>query len=241
MKLGRFLLIMAGLIAVALFCLLMVHFLIMPRIVHRHEVVRTPELLGDSVAEARTEAELSNLAIEVVRRDSHPSLPAGTVIDQLPRSGMSVREGRRIAVVVSNGPPAGSVPSLGGLSPRQAGTTLQRESYLLGRTLRVRRQGTAAPVVAWQSPPAGTHLRKGRRVDMVVAEPVAAEAYLMPELRGLSLFVARESVEHAGCVTAAVRYRREKGLAPNTVLEQTPAPGSRIRKGETVELVASTR
>jgi beta-lactam-binding protein with PASTA domain len=30
-------------------------------------------------------------------------------------------------------------------------------------------------------------------------------------------------------------------LRPNTVIDQNPAPGSRVIKGETIELVASTR
>lgn len=241
MKLGRLLLWIAAMAATALFCLLIVHFLVMPRIVHRRAVVRVPQMLGMTVPEARLEASASGLDVEVVRRDSHPAQPAGTIVDQAPPAGLSVREGRRVALVISSGPPAGSVPGLAGLSPRQAGTTLQRESYRLGRTLRLRTEDAAGAVVGWQSPPAGTHLRKGRVVDMVVVEPAPTASYLMPDLRGMSLFVARESVDRAGCVAAPVRYERRRGLAPNTVLEQRPAPGARIRKGETIELVASTR
>ncbi len=241
MKLGRFLLMLGGLAALAVVCLAVVHFLVMPLIVHRHDVVRAPQLLGSTVSEARETAAAVGLDIEIVRRDAHPSQPAGTVIDQQPVPGLAMRQGRRIALVTSSGPAAGAVPALAGLSPRQAGATLQREDYRLGRALHVRLPDRAAEVVMCQSPPAGTHLRKGRQVDMVVAEPAARPSFLMPDLRGLSLYVAREGVADAGCVTSPVRFRRESGMAPNTVLEQRPSPGTRIRRGETIELVASTR
>jgi len=163
MKLGRFLLMLGGLAALAVVCLAVVHFLVMPLIVHRHDVVRAPQLLGSTVSEARETAAAVGLDIEIVRRDAHPSQPAGTVIDQQPVPGLAMRQGRRIALVTSSGPAAGAVPALAGLSPRQAGATLQREDYRLGRALHVRLPDRAAEVVMCQSPPAGTHLRKGRQ------------------------------------------------------------------------------
>ncbi len=241
MKLGRFLLLLAGLALCGALGLAFLNYAVLPRIIHRHAAVRVPDLRGLPDAEARAMAAAAGLRLEVVRQESHPVAPPGQVIDQRPAPGRSIREGRPLAVVASSGPPAGSVPAVAGLSERQAVATLQREEYRLGRVLRVRRAGVAAPAVAWQCPAAGEHLRKGLPVDLVLAEPPPPAALRMPDLRGRSLFVVRDLVARAGCVTAPVRYRRDRGLAPNTIIDQEPPPGARILIGETVELVASTR
>ncbi len=241
MRLWQFLLTLAGLAVLFGAGLLGFNFLVMPRLVHRHAEVRVPSLLEAPLIDARESADALDLRVEVLREDAHPSAPAGTVIDQQSRPGDVIRSGRRIVVVLSAGPPAGPVPDLRGLTRRQAEATLQRESFRAGRTLNLRTPDAVASMVAWQSPGPGTPMRKGAVVDLVVAEPSGTPALLVPDLRGRSLFSARAAVEAAGCVTAPPRYRRDGRVAPNTVLDQDPEPGTRILRGETVELVASTR
>ena len=241
MRLWQFLLTLAGLAAVFALGLLAFNFLFMPRLIHRNQEIRVPALLDAPLVEARESAEAVDLVLEVIREEAHPSAPKGTVIDQRPRAGDVIRSGRRVVVVVSGGPPAGPVPDLRGLTARQAESTLQRETFRMGRALALRWDGAVASTVAWQSPAAGTPVDKGHVVDVVVAESVGTPALLVPDLRGRSLFTVRASVEAAGCVLAPARYRRDSRIPPNTVLEQDPAPGSRILRGETIELVASTR
>jgi serine/threonine-protein kinase len=163
------------------------------------------------------------------------------ILDQSPAPESRIRGGRTVRVVTSSGPPAGSLPSLAGLSLRQAEITLQRENFRLGRVLKIRRQGVTQPVVAFQNPVAGTDLYKGAVVDVVVAEPAAAELLRMPDLRGVPLFKARQVISDAGFILAPVTYERTSRTPPNLVLSQHPPAGERIRKGERLELVASSR
>lgn len=241
MKVWQFILLLVSLAVVFGVGLLLSNALLIPRLVHRNAEIRVPNLVGRATAEAGRLAGETGLQVEVVREETHPILSAGTVISQLPESGHTVREGRSVAVVVSAGPPAGLVPHLSGLSRQQAENTLQRESYRLGRILHMRREGGVAAMVALQYPPSGTRSRKGGAVDLVIAEPPPPSAYLMPDLRGEALYVASQSVEGAGCTMGPIRYERDRDVPHGTVLAQRPSPGSRIIKGETIELVASTR
>jgi serine/threonine-protein kinase len=241
MKVWQFILILAALAVVFAVGLLLSNALLIPRLVHRNAEIRVPDLVGMATAEAGRQAAASGLEVEVVREETHPTVSAGIVVSQVPESGRTVREGRSVALVVSAGPPAGQVPLLAGLSRRQAENTLQRESYRLGRILHMAREGGVAATVAMHYPPAGTRARKGEAVDLVIAEPPPASAYLMPDLRGEALYVARQAVEGAGCVIAPVSFERDRDVPHGTVLAQNPAPGTRIIKGETIELVASTR
>lgn len=241
MKLWTFLLLLLALVAAGGVLLLGVNFLILPSMIHGNEVVTTPDIRGMTVAGAETEVRSLGLEVDVGRQRAHPTIPVGMILDQVPAPAARIRGGRTIRVVTSSGPPAGAVPRLAGLSLRQAEITLQRENYRLGRVLRVRRAGVTEPVVDYQNPVPGVELYKGAVVDLVVAEPDAAELLRMPDLRGVPLYQARQAIADAGFILAPVTYKRTSNSAPNLVLSQNPRAGRRIRKGERLELVASSR
>ena len=241
MKLWKFLLLITTLFVAGGTLLLGVNFLVLPSLIHSNKVVTMPDVRGMSVTGAETQLATMGLEVEVARQRAHPTIPAGMILDQIPGPQARIRGGRTVRVVTSNGPPAGAVPKLAGLSLRQAEITLQRENYRLGRVLRVRREGVTEPVVDYQNPVPGIELFKGATVDLVVAEPAAAELLRMPDLRGVPLYQARQVIADAGFVLAPVTYERTGDLAPNLIMSQNPAAGRRIRKGERLELVASSR
>lgn len=241
MKLWKFILLLMGLVVIGGTVLLGVNFYVLPSVIHSNKVVTMPDVRGMSVTGAGTQLRTVGLEVEVARQRAHPTIPVGMILDQVPGPSSRIRGGRTVRVITSSGPPAGAVPRLAGLSLRQAEITLQRENYRLGRVLRVRRQGVTEPVVDFQNPVPGIELYKGAVVDLVVAEPAAVELLRMPDLRGVPLYQARQSIADAGFVLAPVTYQRTSHAAPNLVLSQQPPAGQRIRKGERLELVASSR
>ena len=241
MKLWKLLLLLASLVLTGGALLLLVNFLVMPSLVHSNKVVTMPDIRGMTVLGAEIQLRSLSLEVEVARQRAHPSVPVGMILDQIPSAEARIRGGRTVRVVTSSGPPAGKLPTLAGLSLRQAEITLQRENFRMGRVLKIRRQRTTQPVVAYQNPVAGTDLYKGAVVDLVVAEPAASELLRMPDLRGIPLYKARQIISNAGFILAPVTYERTSRSAPNLVLSQHPPAGERIRKGERLELVASSR
>ncbi|MFT7698364.1 MAG: beta-lactam-binding protein with PASTA domain [Candidatus Krumholzibacteriia bacterium] len=241
MKLWKFLLLIAGLAAAGVVLLLSANFLLMPSLIHGNKVVTMPDLRGMSVSGAAIQLQTAGLDVEVARQRAHPSIPEGMILEQIPAPAARIRGGRTVRLITSSGPPAGAVPRLSGLSLRQAEITLQRENFRLGRVLRVRRAGVTETVVDYQNPEPGTELFKGAIVDLVVAEPAATELLRMPDLKGVPLYQARQTIADAGFVLAPVSYKRTSRTAPNTIISQNPSAGLRIRKGERLELVASSR
>jgi beta-lactam-binding protein with PASTA domain len=240
-KLWKLLLLLVSLVGTGGVLLLLVNFLVMPTLVHSNKVVTMSDIRGMTVAGAEIQLISLGLEVEVARQRAHPSIPEGKILDQIPSPESRIRGGRTVRVVTSSGPPAGLLPSLSGLSLRQAEITLQRENFRLGRVLKIRRKGVTQPVVAYQNPVAGTDLYKGAVVTLVVAEPAAAELLRMPDLRGMPLFQARQAISDAGFILAPVTFERSSRSAPNHVLSQRPPAGERISKGDRLELVASSR
>ena len=241
MKVWKFLLLLISLAGLALAALLGLNFMILPQIIHHNQVVTTPDIRGMSLAGARTQLRLQGLEVSIERQMPHPTIPEGLILDQIPAPERGIRAGRTVKVITSNGPPAGSLPDLTALSLRQAEITLQRENFRLGRVLRIRRSGVTEPVVDYQNPEPGVHLVKGAVVDLVVAEPAAPDLLRMPDLEGMALFQARQIIGEAGFVLAPVTFERTREVPPNLIIQQTPAAGLRVRKGEQLELVASSR
>jgi beta-lactam-binding protein with PASTA domain len=241
LKLWKFLLLLLGLVGLGGVALLGINFLVLPQIIHHNKIVTTPDVRGMSVTGAGTQLRQVSLELEVVRQRAHPTIPEGMILDQIPVPEKGIRSGRTVKVITSSGPPAGAMPDLAGLSLRQAEITLQRENYRLGRVLLIRRDGVTEPVVDYQNPEPGIQLFKGAVVDLVVAEPAAATLLRMPDLQGMPLFQARQVINDAGFVLAPVTFERTDDLPPNLILAQTPAAGKRIRKGDKLELVASSR
>ncbi len=241
MKLWKFLLLLAGLAVAGGVAVLSINFLVLPAVIHHNEVVVMPDVRGLTLGQAIQRLQPMGLEASVTRQRPHPTAPEGTILDQAPAPEAGVRGGRMVRLITSSGPPAGALPRLAGLSLRQAEITLQRENYRLGRVLRLRRAGVTGTVVDYQNPEAGTETYKGAVVDLVVAEAAPAQTVRMPDLVGAPLYQARQAVAAAGFVLGPVRFERTGRVAPNTVLEQVPPAGSRIAKGDRLELVASSR
>ncbi len=241
MRLWKFLLLVMSMAIVGGVAVLGINFLVLPQLIHQNKVVTMPDIRGMTVTGAQTQLKVHDLQVIINRQVSHPTIPEGMILDQIPAPEKGIRGGRTVMVITSSGPPAGALPDLAGLSLRQAEITLQRENYKLGRILRIRRAGVSETVVDYQSPEPGLELYKGAVVDLVVAEPPAAVLVRMPDLRGAPLYRARQIITAAGFVLAPVAYERTSDVEPNLVLQQNPPAGKRIPKGERLELVASSR
>lgn len=241
MKFWKFLLLLASLGIAGAVGLALSNYLIVPQLIHRHAEVRVPDLREQTLAQARRTAAGAGLEVEVVRSEAHARQPVGNVVDQHPAPGQPVRKGRAVGLVLSSGPPTGAVPVLDGLNVQQAAATLQRGGFRAGRTLRARGLEGAPSTVALQYPEAGTGSRKGVTVDVVMVDQAEAPAFLMPDLKGRTLSAARSAVDESGCILAPLRHVRDAGMPPQTILRQKPEPGTRILRGEIVELVVATR
>jgi beta-lactam-binding protein with PASTA domain len=213
---------------------------LMPALVKQGAVVIVPDLRNASETEAKVTLSRLGLAMRVERSDYDSQVPAGFILSQMPDANESLKPGRSVAVVVSLGTRVRMVPDLRGMTQRQARNLLQSEGLDVGRVARVQHEGDARERVVATSPPVGDEVHEGEQVDIVVSVPGGAAVYLMPDLTSQDVFFVREKLEKMGFRVASVRYEDRDGVYPNTVIDQSPQAGERIREGESIELVASS-
>jgi beta-lactam-binding protein with PASTA domain len=216
------------------------NYIVMPSLVGHGTVVIVPDVGGLSVEQARVLCEKRGLRLEELRRQYSDEYPEGMVLSQEPYAHANVKSGRWVRVVVSRGAITEYVPDLLGVSPRQARLLLERNQLRLGPVAKVYRSGGPNGTIVSSRPPPGAELSRGDSVRVLVSYGTAPRLFLMPDLAGKDLIFVRRRLEELGFPIGRVVFERDRSKFPNTILSHRPAPGSLIREGESIDLVAST-
>lgn len=216
------------------------NFVIMPMLIHQRGAVIVPDLTNISETQAVKALERLALNLRVERAEYNTLIPEGFVISQHPRANESIKEGRTVEVVLSMGAQTQRVPELKGMSLRQGRILLTRHNLRVGRVVRVLAEGEARETILATTPVVGEELVEGDVVDIVVAVGGQKQRYMMPDLIGQDLLFIREKLRGMGFRVSGVRYELHQGVFPNTIVGQTPKPGTLIREGDSIELVAAS-
>ena len=86
-------------------------------------------------------------------------------------------------------------------------------------------------------PAAGEKLRKNETVSLVVSK--APDQFDLPSLRGRTLGGAKAQLEQLGLLLGDVRKSTDDNAADGAVLRQNPPAGTKVSKGQKVDLVVN--
>jgi len=203
--------------------------------------VEVPDLSGLTLREAAKRLEPFGLRPQVKSERPSSQFAAGLVVSQYPKPLARVKEGRRIEVIVSTGVDAVAVPSLAGLTVREATFRLGEAALEPGETVRVPSARQPRDRIVATSPGEGAPVARSDRVDFLVSEGPPPPAFVMPDLRERSLEYVLAVLQQGGFVAGLVTTRDERSARGGTVLEHTPAPGARVVVGQAVDLVVAER
>jgi beta-lactam-binding protein with PASTA domain len=195
--------------------------------------LRVPLLRGRQRAEATSLLTRTGLQLGSVG-DRPSAEPAGTVVDQDPGAGTQVARGARVSVWLAAPPTVSRVPPLGGRDRAAAGDVLRDAGLVLG-DVNEREAGEPAGTVVDQAPAPGTDAAPGTPVHVWLAIPALVE---VPDVTSQSVEEARRLTAERGLVVG-VRTSPTPDRPAGTVLAQQPAPGARVARGTTVDLVVS--
>jgi beta-lactam-binding protein with PASTA domain/tRNA A-37 threonylcarbamoyl transferase component Bud32 len=167
------------------------------------------------------------------RSEFSDTVKAGRVIGTSPSEGSTVQRGTTVTLIVSRGREKVAVPDVTGKS-RDEAERLLRDADLESSVSEREDQDADPGTVLEQDPAAGTRVRKGRTVDLVVAKAPAEVP--VPGVIDETEEDAVKALEDAGFKVktedAEAATPEEDGL----VLEQDPAPDTPRPKGSTVTI-----
>src|SRR5262249_4350117 len=94
--------------------------------------VTVPNVVGLTQAAASTALVNAGLVVGTVTQQSSTTVPAGSVISQLPAAGAQADSGSAVDLVVSSGPPQVAVPNVVGLTQTAATTAITNAGLVVG-------------------------------------------------------------------------------------------------------------
>lgn len=198
-----------------------------------NERVTVPGVVGASLAAATDRLEDEGFEVVTVRENSEQE--RNEVIGQDPEGGSRVDKGSRVRLTVSDGPGTATVPDVVGDGRNAARQALEDAGFEVQEE-REASDDVRENRVIEQRPDGQTQAASGATVTIVVSTgPARAD---VPNVVGQSQSAATAALQQAGFTVAA--SEEETGDSdPGTVLRQSPAAGSRARRGSRVSIVVA--
>ncbi|WP_030586454.1 Stk1 family PASTA domain-containing Ser/Thr kinase [Streptomyces anulatus] len=194
------------------------------------EVVRVPDVVGSSLADARRSLKKVGLVPGMVTREFSEDVARGEVIRTDPRAGTDRTPDTAVALVVSKGAPV-DVPDVTGLSAEDATAELEAEGLkaevLPGRIHSAEAEGD----VAEQSPGEGTEAAEGDTVQLTISK--GPRMLDVPDVTGRDVDEARSTLEEAGF---EVKVDRPFLSFSDTIASQSVDGGEQAPEGSTITI-----
>ena len=215
---------------------------IMETLLHSRPEVAVPKIEGKSLVDALQTVSALDLSLQHESTDFDETLPAGTVIRQLPPPGMRIRTGRAVRVVISKGGQAAFVPDVMGKRLAEAQSMLANEGIQLGAVSESYSADIAKGMVLDQHPSSGTVVTRGAMVDLQISKGTPPSGLpLAPDLGGKT---PDDANQWAATAKVNVKVKEDKSAAgkPGTIIRQEPPPGQPILEGQdlTITIVPLT-
>ena len=212
----------------------------------RHGMRRTvPNFVGLALNDATYYAEQRGLKLIINDSLYVPAYPGGMVLEQLPKGGVDVKEGRKIYVTINSfAQKKLPMPYVAGRSLRQAKNMLEGAGFGIETleyvedmaTNYVLEQYLDGEQITEQS---DIRVEKGRGVKIVVGVSPDQNSTTVPRLIGRQLFDAKSKIWEQGLNVGAVTY--DEGITllnqdDARVCRQSVLQGTTLALGESVSI-----
>lgn len=194
-----------------------------------------PVVVGQTFEQAQSR--LSAAHLDAKRVDAFDErVGRGLVISANPGAGAEVGRSTAVVLTVSKGPERYAVPTLVGSTATEAKARLAENRLTLGGSSEAYDEKIPAGQIVSSTPKAGTQLRRGTAVTIVVSkgrQPIDVTDYT-----GKPADQAVAALTDAGLRVDATKQEFSTDVPKGSVISQSPATGTLFR-GEQVTLVVS--
>jgi serine/threonine-protein kinase len=201
----------------------------------------TPTLTSLTVAQARTQLAKVHMDLAQGPPAKSISVGAGDIVSQTPKAGVSAKEGTTVTVVVSDGPPNVTVPSLAGMTCAQATTALQAAHFKSVCAPGAYNNNVATGVLdLWsigstQNP---TKAPYGSTITLVPS--LGHQPATVPNIPTSYSFAQAQAALQAVGLTATQNNQSNPTVPQGQVISTTPASGAQAPYGSAVTVNVST-
>ncbi len=186
-------------------------------------------------------AELEELGLEFTTiAQENSEVPVGFVHRTDPVAGTVMLEGQTVQVFFNPDPQLQPVPQVVGISLEEATDRLESEGFVVGQITTEETDEVGENTVISSDPPAGTSVRQGSVVDLVVAGPpegVPVPGFIVGQTE-IEARAALEAPPFEFTVTTALRSSNtvDEGI----VLGSNPSAGELVPRGGDITILVSS-
>ncbi len=191
------------------------------------KTVTVPDLRGQSLVEANKELLSKRLYLKIGGEDFSTEVPTGYIIRQEIPPDNKIKEGRTIRVIISKGPRIYYMPSFVGFNLDEARELAIKKSIKIRKIIKVHSESFEKGTVIAQRP--APEEKGSDNITFLLSKGPFPTLYSCPDFTKLSLDEAKALSDRMGIDIELIDYG-------SVIAEQTPPPGSIIRRGESVKL-----
>ena len=200
------------------------------------KTVQLADLSGVVLTQAQASLAAEELTVVAADEKFSETIPKGAIISTDPPGGSDVRVGSSINAVVSLGPERYEVPTLKGLDVKDAEDAITTANLELGSTdLEYDTKIEAGSVVS-SSPKAGSEVKRGTVIDIVVSK--GPEPVPIPDLVGRKITAAKALLAKLD-LKADITEKFSEEVPDGGVISVRPNVGTVVDAGSRITLVVS--
>lgn len=204
------------------------------------EVV-VPDLTGRDMAMALEQLTREGLGLKLKGFRYSETIGRNLVVDQEPLPGATVRSGRDVFVVISQGTQKVVVPAVTGMELSRAAFVLEENGLARGKVARIYlAEGKKDRVVA-QEPGPHREVARFTKVNLLVSLGPRPPRLAMPELRGKATTDALALLGDLGLRADELKEGFLAGIEEDTVISQHPLSGYMVTEGARVSLTVNRK
>lgn len=213
----------------------------METVIHNRKEVIVPDISGKSSINALQALSENNLAIKIGGYEFNESVPIGTVLRQVPDAGTSVREGKIVRVVFSQGGESVFTPNLIGLPLRNAELLLRQRQLVLGEVSTAYSLKAEKGTVLSQDPKPELSVSKNTMVQVAVSDGLPpAGIVMLPDFRQKKSDEAQQWASQSN-VSLTLLEDSASLFPAGTIIDQAPAPDTVVAADSKITLTVSSR
>jgi beta-lactam-binding protein with PASTA domain len=235
----RLFITLASIIGAGIVVALLLDFLIMPSYTNYNEGVTVPDVTKVSLDEATSILDEYGLRHEVLDRRANSAYPADYIIDQSPSAQQIVKPNRKVYLTVNTATtPQAVVPDVVNMSLRNAEIQLENHGLTVGT--KSYESSRFRNTILRQSVAAGDTVSRGTVVNLAVSDGLGSRIVEVPDVVGLRLSEAQQTITKAGLRVGEVRFQPSREFTPNTVISYSPDE-EELTEGESLFLIVAER
>ena len=200
-----------------------------------------PNLAGLTAAQARTSLDKVHMNLAEGKPVKSISVGSGLVVTQTPKATTSLKEGSTVTVVLSDGPPDVSVPSLTGQTCAQAAASLQAAHFKSVCAPGSYNNAIAAGVLQIWTINSTQNPAKAPYGATITLVPSLGHAPVpVPNIPGSYTYAQAAAALQAVGLAASENQGPDANVPAGDVISTAPASGAQAPYGSTVQVNVST-